>query len=120
MAEKEAVSPEEFFAYPLASAAMPEWAIAWLQNHHPDRKLPKLALECSHHALLKKAVACSDLISGAPRGAVQSEIDSGLLAEVNLTAARLENRAAAVSLRGRNLGPAGEILIRELETAAQE
>lgn len=113
LAGRPSVSPAEFFQYPLASTALPSWALTWLQERNPEAPIPRLNVECSHHAALKTIVEQSDAISAAPYSAIEAEIKTGRLAVLNLKAPPLYSRAGIMHLRGRTLSPAARMFIAE-------
>jgi len=119
LAGRRKVSPEEFFRYPVVAADLPPWAESWLRKQRSlTGSAPALTVRCSHHALLNRVVLGSDAVCGAPREAIQMELESGRLARIDLVTEPLLNRAGVVRLRSRSLSPAAARLIDELRRAA--
>ena len=115
LAGRDKVSAEEFFSYPHVGTSLPQWAEDWLRKGRPKgESSPFLRLECSHHALLKKAVSVSDALSGAPREIIQDEIDQGRFSRIFPDLESLQTRAGIVWLVDRPPLDAAKLLIDEL------
>jgi DNA-binding transcriptional LysR family regulator len=110
------VGPAEFFRYPIVGPVLPIEAQAWLREHHPERLADEaLSLECSHHALLKKVVASTDAISGAPGYVIADELQRGELVVLKTVMKPMITQAVLVKLKRRNLTPAAMELIEMLK-----
>jgi DNA-binding transcriptional LysR family regulator len=113
---KSEVGPEDFFSYPIIGPQLPREAQMWLRENHPERTVAEaLSLECGHYALLKKVVAKTDAISGAPSFVIAEELRRGELVLLETTMKPMLIELALVKLKRRNLTPAAMELIEMLK-----
>ena len=118
LTEKDRVGPADFFRYPIIGPQLPIEAQVWFREYHPERLVAEaLSLECSHHALLKKVVAKTDAISGAPHFVIAEELKRGELVLLETTMKPMLSQVVLVKLKRRNLTPAAMELIEMLKEA---
>lgn len=115
LAGKGPVSLEEFFSYPHFGPPLPQWALDWFAKNHPG-STPRnpLQLESNHHALLKTAVEAGNGISGAPFSVIESEVELGRLAVINVETMPMRHQAGIFWLKAHPPTKLGRLLIDEM------
>lgn len=112
---RKTVPMNEFFSFPLVATFLPNWAIQWMRENHPDGHAKEgLTVSCNHFAVLRAIVAGSDAVTGIPEPVVRRELEEGTFTKIPLDTPPLKNRAGVVALRERRLSPAAEYLIEIL------
>ena len=106
------VTLAEFFAYPLVATGLPDWAVRWLRQHHPEKAgSESLTVTCNHFPLLKTVIARTDAVSGMPEGVARPELEAGTLIRIRLESPPLVNQAGIIHLNDRTLSPAARLLM---------
>ena len=106
------VTLAEFFAYPLVATGLPDWAVRWLRQHHPEKAgRESLTVTCNHFPLLKTVIARTDAVSGMPEGVARPELEAGTLIRIRLESPPLVNQAGIIHLNDRTLSPAARLLM---------
>jgi DNA-binding transcriptional LysR family regulator len=109
------VALDDFFSYPLVATELPEWAVRWLEAHHPGKTARDvLTLSSNNYFILKSVLATTDGVSGLPAGVVRRELDAGLFSRLHLETPPLKNFAGVIHLKDRTLSAAARLFVDAL------
>lgn len=115
----------ELLGYPrIGNEAPPAWTRMYAEvfglDPDSDEALHFRFAKSNDWETLKAIVKRTDSVSAGPREVVQEELDSGVLAELDLDLPEIELRVAVAYLRDRVLPPAAEALIEEVRRITAE
>lgn len=110
--KRKRVTREDLLRYPLATPEMPKWAADSLQI--PASHIGRMSVTCSHYSTLKKIVMNSDCISGGFHSNISADIESGRIAQIQVTDLKLRSNPGIVSLKDRALSPVAQALMNEI------